>query len=148
MPGYRLARNNGLDEGVQERSSSSYTTRASELTRAEPTLPVTVPGSRRDFLQALQLLDSGLSVRQIQAKRTLFDVMPVHLSCPHETWAEVFGEMQGDDAQESAADNPGVQVWEHHCTDGPVTCIGYLFERSPGVGWVVVVRVCLPGAAA
>jgi hypothetical protein len=148
MPGYRLARNNGLDDGVQERSSSSYTTRASELTGAEPTLPVTVPGSRRDFLQALQLLDSGLSVRQIQAKRSLFDVMPVHLSCPHETWAQVFGEMQCANAQESAADNPGVQVWEHHCTDGPVTCIGHLFERSPGVGWVVVVRVCLPGAAA
>jgi hypothetical protein len=148
MIGNGLARNSGLADGDQERSSSSYTTRASELTITEPTLPVTVPGSRRDFLQALQLLDSGLSVRQIQAKRSLFEVMPVHLSCPHETWAEVFGEMRGGDAQESAADNPGVQSWEHHCTDGPVTCIGHLFERSPGVAWVVVVRVCLPGAAA
>jgi hypothetical protein len=148
MPGYRFARNNGLDDGVQQKSSSSYTTRASELTRSEPTLPVTASGSRRDFLQALQLLDSGLSVGQIQAKRSLFDVMPVHLSCPHETWAEVFGEMEGADAQESAADNPGVQVWEHHCTDGPVTCIGHLSERSPGIRWMVVVRVCLPGTAA
>ena len=148
MPEYRFARNNGLDDGVQQKSSSSYTRRASELTRAEPTLPVTVPGSRRDFLQALHLLDSGLSVGQIQAKRSLFEVMPVHLSCPDETWVKVFGEMQGANAQESAADNPGVQVWIHHCTDGPVTCIGHLFERSPGVGWVMVVRVCLPGAAA
>ena len=142
-----LARDDEL-VAVHEHSSASYTTRAAELTKIEPTLPVTAPGSRRDFLQALLLLDSGLSFGQIQAKRSLFEVMPVHLSCPHETWAEVFGEMQGADAQESTADRPGVQVWEHHCTDGPVTCIGHLFDRSPGVGWVVVVRVCLPKAAA
>jgi hypothetical protein len=42
----------------------------------------------------------------------------------------------------------GVHVWEHHCTDGQVMCMGHLLERSPGVRWMVVVRVCLPGAAA
>jgi hypothetical protein len=144
----RLARNDGPADGVQEKSSSSYATRASELTGTVSSLPVATPGSRRDFLQALQLLDGGLSVGQIQAKRSLFEVLPVHLSCPHETWATVFGEMQGVDAPHSAADNPNIQIWEHRCTDGPVTCIGHLFERSPGVGWVVLVRVCLPRVAA
>jgi hypothetical protein len=148
MSGNSLTKNDAPTDGVQENSSSGYTTRASELTRIEISLPVTAPGSRRDFLQALQLLDSGLGVGQVQAKRRPFEVLPVHLSCPHETWARVFGEMQGVDVPQSSADTPGIQVWEHHCTDGPVTCIGHLFERSPGVGWVVVVRVCLPKAAA
>jgi hypothetical protein len=148
MSGNSLAENDAPADGVQDKSCSSYAARASELTRTEPTLPITAPGSRRDFLQALQLLDSGSSVGQVQIKRSRFEVLPVHLSCSHETWARVFGEMQDVDAPQSPADHPSVQIWEHQCTDGPVTCIGHVFERSPGLGWVVLVRVCLPRTAA
>lgn len=143
-----LARNDELADGVQEKSSTSYTTRASELTRTGAALPVAAPGSRRDFLRAVQLLGGGLNVRKVRGKRDLFEVVPVHLSCPHETWVKVFGEVRGPEEQETAAGNPGVHVWEHPCADGRVTCIGHLFERSPGVPWVVLVRVCLPRAAA
>ena len=142
-----LARDDEL-VAVHKHSSASYTTRASELTGNVPNQPVVAPGSRRDFLQALQLLDSKLNFRHVRFKRNRFEVVPLHLSCPHDTWIRVFGEMRGAETRDTAADNSGVQVWEHHCSDGAVTCIGYLFERSPGVSWVVVVRVCLPRMAA
>ena len=142
-----LARDDEL-VAVHEHSSASYTTRASAVVGIEPVVSASSPGSRRDFLQALQLLDSKLNFRHVRFKRNRFEVVPLHLSCPHDTWAQVFGQMRGAEPRDTAAGNPGVQVWEHHCSDGAVTCIGHLFERSPGVRWVVVVRVCLPRMAA
>ena len=38
-----------------------------------------------------------------------------------------------------------IHVWKHKCKDGPVTCIGQLSERLPGLRWVVVMRVGLYG---
>jgi len=148
MPKDRVARDDEL-VAVHEHSSASYVTRASAVAGIEePAMSAASAGSRRDFLQALQMLDSKLNFHHVRFTRNRFEVVPLHLSCPQDMWVQVFGEMRGAETHDSAADNSGVQVWEHRCSDGAVTCIGHLFERSPGARWVVVVRVCLPRIAA
>lgn len=100
------------------------------------------PGSRADFMQALQLLGARLESCQGMDGRTARLAVPVHVSCSRHKWAAAFGEpdcVQGG----RAAGAKDLHLWKHFCTDGPITCIGHRFERRPGEGWVIVVRVCL-----
>ena len=35
------------------------------------------------------------------------------------------------------------KAWCYQCTDGPVTCVGHLFERCPGQQWMIVKKVII-----
>ena len=104
-----------------------------------------VPESRRDFIGALRLLgaefvdeydnsrveDSGHQVR-----------FRAFLSCSLEAWTQVFGKPRNiGDGDDSLVRVP-VRIWEHETTDGPLRCVGHLFERVPGEQWVILARVC------
>jgi hypothetical protein len=69
--------------------------------------------------------------------------VPVHVSCSRAHWTEVFGEPECTEEVGSPAAKDSLYLWKHFCTDGPITCIGHLFVRWPGVSWVVVVRISL-----
>ncbi len=94
-------------------------------------------------MQALRLLGAKLGFRrQINALSALLTA-PVHVSCSRETWTTVFGEPDCIEAIGDSMAKDSLYLWKHFCTDGPITCIGHLFERWPGESWVVVVRVSL-----
>jgi hypothetical protein len=99
------------------------------------------PGSRGDFLQALQQLGAEPKSCRLQSSRNTRRMMRVHVSCSRDNWTEIFGEPECVERIPVSASKYGMYRWKHFCSDGSVTCIGYLFEQSPGVCWVVVMRV-------
>jgi hypothetical protein len=99
------------------------------------------PGGRADFLQALQQLGAEPRVCRLQSSRNTRKMMPVHLSCSLENWSEVFGEPKCIEEIPVPKSKYVLYRWKHFCSDGSVTCIGHLFEKSLGVDWVVVMRV-------
>jgi hypothetical protein len=74
----------------------------------------------------------GGGIREVQA---------VFVSCPRQAWVAEFGEPQHVRRQFDAATGGWLRSWEHPSTDGPVCCVGQLFDRSPGTEWVVVSQV-------
>jgi len=99
------------------------------------------PGSRADFAHAVAILTAGESVDHGAADFQDCGVMETFLSCPYETWLEVFGQPCKVTDCASATQLP-VQGWEHRCKDGPVRCVGHLYERPSHDRWAVVARVC------
>jgi hypothetical protein len=102
-------------------------------------------GSRRDFLQMLRQLgaDRGVSYCQFDGQaREIRDVQRVYLRCRYDQWVEAFGEPETVSPGFDAAAGTIIRTWQHRCVDGPVTCVGHLFEQPTGVRWVIVVRVC------
>lgn len=124
-----------------EEYDGSYAFRAARLRNTRGFRVAHDPGSRGDFIQALQLLGTNPEVRRLLASRTPCLTVPVHLSCSRANWTEVFGEPGR--IEEGGAAKDSLYLWKHSCTDGPITCLGYLFEQRPGEGWVVVVRISL-----
>jgi hypothetical protein len=102
-----------------------------------------VPGSRSDFLQALQQLGAGPEIHRLRDSRRRRPTRRVHISCSEDNWTEIFGQPQCIEETVGSAPKPGLHRWTHWCSDGSVTCIGHLFEHSPGVPWVVVMRVTI-----
>ncbi len=98
--------------------------------------------SQQDFLQALQLLGGKPRLGRYRSGDWGRRALPVCVSCSYRAWLSLFGEPQEVETNGSSS-RVVVHTWRHCCTDGPVTCIGRLFERSSGVQWVVLVRVCL-----
>ncbi|MGO8745152.1 MAG: hypothetical protein ACLQNE_04105 [Thermoguttaceae bacterium] len=99
-------------------------------------------GSRRDFVRAVQLLqpDCGDGNPRLESTpRT----RRVHVSCSYKSWVRVFGELEDVEAAGTTPTRTSLYVWKHRCTDGVVTCVGHLLERSPGVKWMVIVRLAL-----
>ncbi len=101
-----------------------------------------VPGSRGDFLQALQLLGAEPAIRRLHHRQARWTV-PVHVSCAHEVWTDVFGPPAVIEDCGSVPARHLFQRWKHFCSNGPITCTGHLFERKPGNRWVVVLSVSL-----
>jgi hypothetical protein len=99
------------------------------------------PGSRSDFLQALQQLGAEPKVCRLQDGRNTRRMVRVHVSCSRDNWTEIFGEPECVEEIPVAASKHVLYRWKHLCSDGSVTSIGHLFEQSPGVSWVVVMRV-------
>ncbi len=99
------------------------------------------PGSRADLAQALQLLGASPGVRRLMRRRTNRLTMKMHVSCPRDDWEEVLGEVECTDEGLHPRVKDSWHRWKYFCTDGPITFHGHLFERQPGVPWVVAVRV-------
>lgn len=101
------------------------------------------PGSRADFIQALQLLGAEPKIGRLQSHLNTRRMMRVHLSCSRDNWAQVFGEPECVEEIVVRSTKHVQYRWKHFCLDGSITCVGDLFEQSPGVHWVVVMRITL-----
>jgi hypothetical protein len=98
-------------------------------------------GSRGDFLQALQQLGAEPRIRRLQSRLGNCRMMRVHVSCSRDDWVNIFGEPECIEEITVPSTKHVLNRWKHFCSDGSVTCIGHLFERSPGIHWIVVMRV-------
>ena len=99
------------------------------------------PGSRGDFLQALQQLGAEPKICRLQDRRNSCRMVRVHVSCFRGDWVKVFGEPENVEEIPVPVSENALYRWKHFCSDGSVTCVGHLFEQSPGVCRVVVMRV-------
>lgn len=99
------------------------------------------PGSRGDFLQAMQQLGAEPKVCRLHDDRNIRRMVRIHVSCSRPDWVTVFGEPEDIEEIPVAASKNVLYRWRHSCSDGLVTCIGHLFEQSPGMDWMVVMRV-------
>lgn len=99
------------------------------------------PGSRADFLQALQQLGAEPKICRLRHGRSVRQAVKVHVSCSREAWTSVFGEPECIEEMPASKSEHTAYRWRHFCSDGLITCIGHLFQQSPDVAWVVVVRI-------
>ncbi|MFZ1933989.1 MAG: hypothetical protein WCB27_19120 [Thermoguttaceae bacterium] len=102
----------------------------------------TYDGNLRDLsLQMLRPLGGSIGVnyyRRDSLASGIQEIQTVFVSCPLRSWAAVFGEPQQVHLH---FDLPTAQwecSWEQHLPNGLVRCVGYIFERSPGVNWIIV----------
>jgi hypothetical protein len=98
---------------------------------------------RRDFVRALNILGATSKFYRLGSNDPLPRTVPLHISCPYQTWIKVFGRPEDVEKHSAGATPLGIHLWKHSCNDGPVTCIGQISERLPGLRWIVVVRVGL-----
>ena len=99
------------------------------------------PGSRADFIQALQQLGAEPKICRLQSSRNILRMVRVHVSCSRDNWTEIFGEPECIEQISVPSSTHVLYRWKHICSDGSITCVGHLFEKSPGIHWVVVMRV-------
>lgn len=102
------------------------------------------PGSRGDFIRALEVLGTRLSKHDYQFKlheQAIDDEQVALLHCPYETWVGVFGAPNNIEEPKTSPLFP-VQIWRYDCTDGPIQCIGYQVNDLDGRRWVTFVRLC------
>jgi hypothetical protein len=95
--------------------------------------------TRADFLQALRRLDSA----RTQCPDHFRLMRPVYVNCSYDAWTAAMGEPEEVRQYRVGSMHGAIGVWKHHCADGPVTCIGHVFERSGARPWVIVMRVGL-----
>jgi hypothetical protein len=134
------------DEGVcllDEEYKGSFTFRAALVSGAEGFHIAHEPGTRGDFLQALQQLGAEPKICRLQKSCNTRQIMQVHVSCSRDNWIEVFGEPEGIEEITVSSSKYILYRWKHFCLDGSITCIGHLFEQSPGVSWVVLMRFAI-----
>ena len=134
------------DEGVgllDEDYDGSFAYRAALVSGAEGFHITHEPGTRGDFFQALQQLGAEPKIRRLQKSRNARQKMQVHVSCSRDDWVEVFGEPEGVEEIIVSSSEYVFYRWKHSCSDGWITCIGHLFDRSPGLSWVVVMQVAI-----
>jgi hypothetical protein len=109
-------------------------------------VPITLQcRSRSDFLSALRQLGAapGVNYSQFDSETgKICDIKHIYLRCRHDLWVRTFGEPEAVCPGLDSAAGETVRIWQHQCVDGPVTCIGHLFEHPAGIRWVVIVRVC------
>jgi len=128
-----------LDEDYE----GSFAFRAAWLLGIQGLHVIHEPGSRADFIQALQQLGAEPKICRLQSSRNTRRMVRVHLSCSKADWVKVFGEPECIEEITVPAPKHIQYRWKHFCSDGTVTCIGHLFEQSPGISWVVVMRVMI-----
>ncbi len=131
--------------GRLRKPCAPFKTNQAKLYGAAATVSEPAPSrlSRGDFMEALQLLETRRGERQQHWADTARIMVPVHVSCPYERWVAFVGEPESVEQYKTSSAHVAVAVWKHRCADGPVTCIGHLFEQSSGERWVTVVRVGL-----
>ena len=86
---------------------------------------------REDFLQALRAMGATGGVTHSQVGTP--DTEEVHggfLSCSREAWVQAFGEPENVVAREDQETRGAPDTWCYRCTDGPVTCVGHLFDAA------------------
>lgn len=96
---------------------------------------------RHDFLKALRLLGTRRNDRRLRCADGARLMLPVHVSCSYQQWVATIGEPEDVKEFQTPSMHMAVAVWKQSCADGPVTCIGHLFQRPDGERWVTVVRV-------
>ena len=110
-------------------------------------VPISVPSRTRiDFLRMLREMGAktGGSYCRFDAETLeIRDIQHVYLRCRYDQWFHAFGEPEAVSPGFDAAVGAAVHTWRHQCVDGPVTCIGHMYQQPFGVRWVIVVRVCL-----
>jgi hypothetical protein len=128
-------------------SSGSFTGTALEISGRKATASGRLPmrRGRRDFIDALQVLGAKSKLYRLAASDPLPRTIPLHISCPYRTWVRVFGKPSQLEKHGASPGRIAVHLWQHQCADGPVTCIGQISERMPGLRWVVLMRVGLYG---
>jgi hypothetical protein len=126
-----------LDENYQ----GSFAFRAALVSGVQGFHVAHDPGSRADFIQALQQLGAEPGLHRLQRSGNTRRMMRVHVSCSRDDWVKVFGELQCVEEIAVPVSKYIQYRWKHLCSDGSVTCVGHLFEQSPGVSWVVTMRV-------
>jgi hypothetical protein len=100
---------------------------------------------RRDFIQALEVLGAKSAYYRLASGDPLPRTIPLRISCPYRTWVKVFGKPKDLEKHRTSSARVAIHLWTHPCEDGPVTCIGQLSERLPGLRWVTIMRVGLYG---
>jgi len=102
--------------------------------------------TRRQFLQTLEQLGGKPGVSYCHSTGDARVTDKVHsgfLSCSLDTWVRHFGEPENVTEHREFAVRLPLQYWEYQCTDGPVKCVGRLFEHWPDGSWVIVMRVSI-----
>jgi hypothetical protein len=96
-----------------------------------------------EFFAALRRLGarSGLPRTDNSSTRRERQNCRVFVSCPQDLWIETFGKPRNITQHYDLAMHLSFQAWHQTSADGPLTCVGHLFERSPGVPWVTVSRI-------
>lgn len=104
------------------------------------------PLSRAEFVERLETLGAKMAPQNAAAGGSGPAWMRVvHFSRPYDVWKRSFGELRPVQQGSSTAPKAqAIQTWEYSCSDGPVLCIGQLYERSPGLPWVNMIRLCFP----
>jgi hypothetical protein len=132
-------------ELLEDASWKGFVERSLDLLGRKSSSKIPPRRSRRDFVQALQVLGARSHRHRLGNADPLPRTIPIHISCPYQTWLKVFGRPQELEKYGKSPKGVPIHVWKHQCEDGPVTCIGQLSERLPGLRWVVVMRVGLYG---
>ena len=102
--------------------------------------------SRDGFLQALRLIGATGGVTYCHTLVGQPGTEEVHsgfLSCPRKVWVQAFGELENVVHREDPGTRSPPDAWCYECTDGPVTCVGHLFERCPDQEWMIVKKVTI-----
>jgi hypothetical protein len=128
-------------------SSASFTGMALEISGRKTPASGRAPmrKGRRDFVEALQVLGAKSKLYRLGAGDALPRTIALHISCPYRTWVRVFGKPRQLEKYGKTPGKIAIHLWQHECEDGPVTCIGQVSERLPGLRWVVLMRVGLYG---
>jgi len=103
--------------------------------------------TRKQFMQTLEQLGRKPGVIYRHSAGDAHEIDEVHtgfLSCSLDTWVRHFGEPESITEHREFAVRRPLKRWEHQCADGPVKCVGRLFERWPDGPWVIVMRVSIP----
>jgi hypothetical protein len=133
-------------EPLKGTSPKGFVERAKALLGISTPGPAPVsPGSRRDFLQALQLLGARCYRCRLGPRDPIPRTISIQISCPYQTWLKVFGPPRGLEKHSISSTGVAIHTWKHDCKDGTITCIGQLSERLPGLRWVVVMRLGMYG---
>jgi hypothetical protein len=91
---------------------------------------------RARFIQTAGCPDCG--DRETHQARIVF------FSRPYAVWERAFGPIEViSNHCSSTSGGLSVQVWKQPCSDGPVICVGHVFEHPSGVKWVLLVRLCI-----
>jgi len=107
-------------------------------------------GSRGEFLNTLRAQGAQLSLnyyRYDSEAGGVRQLQHVFLRCRREDWERIFGEINATSLGRDPKSGSLVYAWQQECLDGPLTCVGYLYEHPAGVAWVAVVRVSFSGTA-
>ena len=92
------------------------------------------PGSRSDFLRALESLGAML-----EATTCPEAAVRVRFQCVLDDWVRFFGEIRviGENVSLGGGATD-FQAWSCQCADGPVLCIGFRYRGRSGRDYVVV----------
>ena len=103
--------------------------------------------TRKQFLHTLEQLGGKPGVSYCHSAGNPREIDEVHtgfLSCSFGTWLRHFREPESITEHHEFDVRQPLQCWEHQCADGPVKCVGRLFDRWPDGPWVIVLRVSIP----